>query len=73
VLRLAVAVTILIVEEARRWREELCLLEGLHIREVEVTLRAPERHAAASYERAASSGASYVPRVRRKPPARSSA
>jgi hypothetical protein len=66
-------VTILIVEEARRWREELCLLEGLHIREVEVALRAPERHATASYERAASSDASYVLRVRRKPPARSSA
>jgi hypothetical protein len=41
-LRLAVAVTILIVEEARRWREELDLLDRLHIRKVEVTMRAPE-------------------------------
>jgi hypothetical protein len=41
-LRLAVAVTILIVEEARRWREELGLLEQLHVQKVEVAPRAPE-------------------------------
>jgi hypothetical protein len=41
-IRLAVAVSILIVEEARRWREELGLLDRLHIRKVEVALRAPK-------------------------------
>jgi hypothetical protein len=41
-LCLAVAVTILIVEDARRWREELGLLNRLHIWKVEVAPRAPE-------------------------------
>jgi hypothetical protein len=41
-MRLAVAMTILVVDEARRWHEELRLLEGLHLREVEVAPRAPE-------------------------------
>jgi hypothetical protein len=41
-LRLAVAVTVLVVDEARRGREELYLREGLHFREVEVAPRAPE-------------------------------
>jgi hypothetical protein len=53
-------VTILIVEEAWRWREELRLLEGLHLQKFEV---ARKRHAAAS----------YVLRVRPKLPARISA
>jgi hypothetical protein len=41
-LRLAVAVTILIIEEARRWRGDLGFLERLHIRGIEVAPREPE-------------------------------
>jgi hypothetical protein len=41
-LRLAVTVMVLVVEEARRWREELCLLNRLHIREIEVVPRVPK-------------------------------
>jgi hypothetical protein len=63
--------TVVVDEEARKGREELCLLEGLNLRKVEVAPR--NRHVAASYARAANSGMSYVPRVRRKPPTQSSA
>jgi hypothetical protein len=42
VLHLAVTVTVLVVEEARRWREELCLLDRLHIRKVEIVPRVPK-------------------------------
>jgi hypothetical protein len=41
-LHLAMAVTIVIVEEARRWREELSLPEGLHPWKVEVAPQTTE-------------------------------